>query len=237
MRVLVVEDNLRMATMLERGLREEGYSVDVTSDGIKALRQATDVDYDALVLDVMLPGLDGLDLCRRLRAADRWVPILMLTARAEVGDRVHGLDAGADDYLAKPFSFTELCARLRALVRRGAPERPTILTAGDLRLDMATHDVRRGSVFIALSAKEFSLLELMLRRRGEVVSRTQILDHVWDFAYSGVSKVVDQYVALLRRKIDRPFGVTQLETVRGVGYRLRDTPIPDALLPADSDRP
>jgi two-component system OmpR family response regulator len=226
MRILVVEDDVRMAAMLQRGLREDGYSVDVTGDGVEAVWQAGEVAYDAVVLDVMLPGADGFEVCRRLRAAGRWVPVLMLTARAEVADRVRGLDCGADDYLPKPFSFSELAARLRALLRRGAPQRPSVLVAGDLRLDPATRRACRGERELALSAKEFALLELFLRHPGEVLSRTAILEHVWDFAYDGVSNVVDQYVAYLRRKIDRPFGVDQLETVRGAGYRLRTEPVP-----------
>jgi two-component system OmpR family response regulator len=228
MRILVVEDDVRMAAMLVRGLREDGYSVDVTGDGAEAVWQATEVDYDAMVLDVMLPGVNGFEVCARLRQAGRWVPVLMLTARTEVLDRVHGLDSGADDYLAKPFSFSELSARMRALLRRGAVQRPTLLIAGDLRLDPATRQAWRGDYPLELSAKEFALLELFLRRRGEVLTRTVILEHVWDFAYDGVSNVVDQYIAYLRRKIDRPFGVDQLETVRGAGYRLRDESLPAA---------
>lgn len=228
MRVLVVEDDVRMAAMIQRGLREDGYSVDVAADGTDAVWHASEVDYDAVVLDVMLPGLDGFEVCERLRKSGRWVPILMLTARTDVNDRVHGLDSGADDYLPKPFSFTELSARLRALMRRGAPPRPAILTAGNLGLDPATRRAWRGADALELSAKEFALLELLLRHRGEVLSRTQILEHVWDFAYDGVSNVVDQYIAYLRRKIDRPFGVEQLETVRGAGYRLRTEPRPEA---------
>jgi two-component system, OmpR family, response regulator len=176
------------------------------------------------VLDVMLPGYDGLEVCRRLRGRGRWAPVLMLTARDDLAARVRGLDSGADDYLAKPFSFDELFARLRALIRRGAPERPTLVQCGDLRLDPATRRVWRGDIELALSPKEFALLELFLRHPGHVLTRTRILEHVWDFSYDGGSNVVDQYVGYLRRKIDRPFGVTQLETVRGVGYRLRDAP-------------
>lgn len=226
MRILVVEDDARMAAMLQRGLREDGYSVDLTADGTEAIWQAVEVDYDAVVLDLMLPGADGFEVCRRLREAGRWMPVLMLTARTAVADRVHGLDSGADDYLAKPFSFSELSARLRALLRRGAPERPAVLSAGDLRLDPATRTAWRGEAMLDLSAKEFALLEFFLRRSGEVLTRTVILEHVWDFAYDGVSNVVDQYVAYLRRKIDKPFGVDQLETVRGAGYRLRRAPMP-----------
>ena len=209
-----------MASMLRRGLSEDGYAVDVVSNGLDALWQATEIDYDAILLDLMLPGADGFEVCRRLRAANRWAPVLMLTARTDVRDRIQGLDAGADDYLAKPFSFSELSARLRALIRRGSPKRPTVLSAGSLRLDPAAHEAWRDDVRLDLTAKEFSLLELFLRHPGEVLTRTRILEHVWDFAYDGVSNVVDQYVAYLRRKIDRPFDVEQLETVRGSGYRL-----------------
>lgn len=222
MRVLVVEDEVRMAALLDRGLREEGYAVDVARTGDDGLWLATEHDYDAVVLDVMLPGIDGFEVCRRARDAGRWAPVLLLTARDDVEDRVRGLDAGADDYLPKPFSFAELAARLRALVRRGAAARPTALAVGDLRLDVAHHRVWRGDDEIALSPKEMALLELLMRRAGEVVTRTQILDHVWDFAYNGVSNVVDQYIGYLRRKIDKPFGRHDIHTVRGVGYRLYD---------------
>jgi two-component system OmpR family response regulator len=179
------------------------------------------VEYDAIVLDLMLPGLDGVEVCRQLRASGVWSPVLMLTARDAVGDRVAGLDAGADDYLPKPFSFSELLARLRALARRGAAERPSVLEVGDLRLDPATRQVSRGDVDIHLSGKEFALLETFMRRPGEVLSRYQLLEHAWDYAYENRSNVVDVYVRYLRDKIDRPFGRDTLETVRGVGYRLR----------------
>jgi DNA-binding response OmpR family regulator len=220
-RVLVVEDELRMAALLKRGLEEDGYAVDVATTGPDAVWQAGEFTYDAVLLDLMLPGLDGVEVCRTLRRAGRWVPVLMLTARDGVDDRVRGLDAGADDYLAKPFSFAELSARVRALIRRGAVERPTELRVADLRLDPATRRAWRGDTELELSSKEFALLELFLRHPGEVLTRTRILEHVWDFAYEGVSNIVDQYVLYLRRKIDRPFGVEQLETVRGAGYRLR----------------
>lgn len=220
-RVLLVEDALRVAAVLKRGLAEEGYAVDVAHDGPTAVWQATESGYDAIVLDVMLPGFDGFEVCQRLRAAERWAPVLMLTARHDVADRVRGLDAGADDYLTKPFSFAELSARVRALIRRGAAERPAVLRVGDLRLDPATRRAWRGEAELALTAKETALLELFLRHPGEVLSRTRILEHVWDFAFDGVSNVVDQYVAYLRRKIDRPFGREDLVTVRGAGYRLR----------------
>jgi two-component system OmpR family response regulator len=224
MRVLVVEDELRMAALLKRGLEEDGYAVDVAGNGPDAVWQATECPYDAVVLDLMLPGFDGVEVCRRLRREGRWAPVLMLTARDALGDRVRGLDAGADDYLTKPFSFAELSARIRALIRRGGRARPSELTVGDLRLDPATRRAWRGPVELELSPKEFALLELFLRHPEEVLTRTRILEHVWDFAYDGVSNVVDQYVAYLRRKIDRPYGVEQLETVRGAGYRLRAAP-------------
>jgi DNA-binding response OmpR family regulator len=221
MRALVAEDETRMAALLKRGLEEEGYSVDVSADGAEAVWMATENDYDVIVLDVMLPGMDGFEVCRRLRAHKRWAPVLMLTARVAVEDRVRGLDAGSDDYLTKPFSFAELVARLRALIRRGSHERPTLLEVGDLRLDPARRQAWRGETELDLTAKELALLEFFLRHPGEVLSRTRLLEHVWDFAFDGTSNVVDQYVAYLRRKIDRPFGRKDLETVRGSGYRLR----------------
>jgi two-component system OmpR family response regulator len=221
MRLLIVEDEARMAELLERALREEGYAVDVATDGIDGLWLVNENDYDAVVLDAMLPGLDGFELCRRARTAGKWAPILMLTARESVDDRVRGLDAGADDYLTKPFSIEELAARLRALVRRGAANRPAVLTVGDLRLDPARRRVFRGDQELTLSPKELALLEFLMRRAGDVVTRTQILAHVWDFAYDGTSNVVDQYVGYLRKKVDRPFGRDDIETVRGAGYRLR----------------
>ncbi|MHB8669201.1 MAG: response regulator transcription factor [Acidimicrobiales bacterium] len=221
MRVLVVDDQVRMASLLKRGLEEEGYAVDVVGDGIDAVWMATENSYDAIVLDVMLPGIDGFEACRRIREADRWAPVLILSARRDVDDRVRGLDVGADDYLVKPFSFAELAARLRALSRRGQQARPAMLEVGDLRLDPATHLAWRGETQLKLSPREFSLLELFMRHPGEVITRTRIIDTVWDFAFDGVSNVVDQYVAYLRRKIDKPFGREDLETVRGAGYRLR----------------
>jgi two-component system OmpR family response regulator len=220
-RALVVEDELKMAALLRRGLVEEGYAADVANTGEDALRMARSTAYDAIVLDVMLPGLDGFDVCRELRSSGVWTPILMLTARYDVLDRVTGLDVGADDYLTKPFSFVELLARLRALIRRGRSERPTVLQVGTLRLDPATRQVRRGEVGIELSAKEFALLEAFMRRPGEVLSRLDLLEHAWDDAYENRSNVVDVYVGYLRTKLDRPFGRRSIETVRGAGYRLR----------------
>jgi len=221
MRILVVEDELKMAALLHRGLSDEGHAVDVAPTGDDGVWMAQAVDYDAIVLDLMLPGLDGLGVCRRWREGGVWTPVLVLTARDAVEDRVAGLDAGADDYLTKPFSFAELLARLRALVRRGAPERPPVLEVDDLRLDPATHRVWRGETEIGLSSKEFALLETFMRRPGDVLSRLYLLEHAWDYAYENRSNVVDVYVRYLREKIDRPFGVDSLETVRGAGYRLR----------------
>ena len=220
-RILVVEDELKMANLLRRGLLEEGHAVDVAGTGDDALWMARAVEYDALVLDVMLPGLDGFEVCSSLREGGVWTPVLMLTARDAVEDRISGLDAGADDYLAKPFSFAELFARLRALARRGAPERPPVIEVGDLRLDPATRQAWRGETEIQLSSKEFALLETFMRRPGQVLSRYQLLEHAWDYGYENRSNVVDVYVRYLREKIDRPFGRDSLETVRGAGYRLR----------------
>ena len=221
MRLLVIEDDVRMATAIRRGLRSEGIVADVAARGDTALGMARATDYDALVLDVMLPGIDGFETCRRLRADGVWTPIIMLTARDGVEDRIRGLDEGADDYLTKPFSLAELLARVRALVRRGPVERPVVLSAGDLRLDPATREVWRGDREIELSAREFGLLEAFMRRPGHVLSQTQLLDAAWDLGYRQNSNVVEVYVRYLREKIDRPFGVTSLETVRGIGYRLR----------------
>ena len=222
MRVLVVEDERRMATLLERGLQEEGYAVDLAATGEDGIWLATENAYDAVLLDVLLPDLDGFEVCRRLREAGRWAPILMLTARDAVPDRVEGLDAGADDYLTKPFAYPELLARLRAVIRRGPHERPAAISVGDLSLDPATREVRRGDLRVPLTPKEFALLEFFMRHAGEVLTRTQILEHVWDFAFDGDSNVIEVYVRYLREKVDRPFGRQSLETVRGVGYRLRD---------------
>ena len=210
-----------MAAAIRRGLQFEGLVVDVASDGEKALRTVRASDYDAIVLDVMMPGLDGFETCRRLRLDGVWAPVLMLTARDSVEDRVRGLDGGADDYLTKPFSLAELTARLRALVRRGPLERPTVLEAGDLRLDPATRGVWRGEVEIELSAREFGLLETLMRRPGHVFSQMQLLESAWDLGYEQRSNVVEVYIGYLRQKIDRPFDVSSIETVRGAGYRLR----------------
>jgi two-component system, OmpR family, response regulator len=210
-----------MSRLLKRGLEEEGHAVDLAGDGPEGLWLATENPYAAIVLDVMLPGFDGFELCRKLRAAGIWVPVLMLTARDAVNDRVRGLDAGADDYMVKPFSLLELAARLRALVRRDDRARPVLLAEGDLKLDPASKRAWRGGAELQLSPKEFSLLELFLRHPGTVLTRSQILDAAWDFAYDGTSNVVDQYVTYLRKKIDVPFGRHDLETVRGMGYRLR----------------
>ena len=226
MRVLVVEDDVKMAGLLQRGLREEGHAVDVARTGDDAVWMGQAAEYDAIVLDLMLPGLDGPSVCRRWRESGVWAPVLMLTARDAVEDRVAGLDAGADDYLAKPFAFAELLARLRALARRGASERPAVVEIGDLRLDPATRQVWRGDVEIPLSTKEFALLETFMRRPGQVLSRLQLLEHAWDYAYENRSNVVDVYVRYLREKIDRPFGRTSIETVRGAGYRLRHEAAP-----------
>jgi len=210
-----------MAGLLRRALKEEGHAVDVAVDGPQGLWLATENEYGAIVLDVMLPGMDGFQLCRRLRESGAWAPVLMLTARDGVTDRVRGLDAGADDYLVKPFSLLELAARLRALARRDGRARPPVLAEGDLRLDPASKQAWRDGTELHLSPKEYSLLEFFLRHPGQVLTRSAIIETVWDFAYDGGSNVVDQYVNYLRRKIDAPFGRHDLETVRGMGYRLR----------------
>jgi two-component system OmpR family response regulator len=217
----VAEDDARMAAAIRRGLRFEGLVVDLAGEGEEAIRKAGATQYDAIVLDVMMPDLDGFETCRRLRADGVWVPVVMLTARDAVEDRVRGLDGGADDYLTKPFSLAELLARLRALVRRGPIERPSVLAVGDLQLDPASREVRRGDVEIELSAREFALLETLMRRPGQVFSQLQLLEAAWDLGYEQRSNVVEVYVRYLREKIDRPFGVSSIETVRGVGYRLR----------------
>jgi two-component system, OmpR family, response regulator len=220
-RVLIVEDEVKMAALIRRGLRADGVTADVAVRGEDALWMAGATEYDVIVLDVMLPGIDGFETCRRLRGEAVWAPVLMLTARDAVEDRVQGLDLGADDYLTKPFSFAELSARLRALARRGPVEHPTVLAVGDLHLDPASRRVWRGDQDISLSAKEYALLEAFMRRPGHVLDRFQLLEQAWDYEYENRSNVIDVYVRYLREKIDRPFGVTSLETVRGSGYRLR----------------
>ena len=220
-RVLVVEDDVRMAAALQRGLRAEAIVADVAGTGEEALRRARTGAFDVVVLDVMLPEVDGFEVCRRMRETGVWVPVIMLTARDAVDDRVRGLDAGADDYLTKPFSLAELLARLRALVRRGPVERPSVLEVGSLRLDPATRQVWRGGAEIELSAREFAVFEAFMRRPGQVLSHGQLLDAAWDLGYEQRSNVVEVYIRYLRQKIDRPFGVRSLETVRGMGYRLR----------------
>jgi two-component system OmpR family response regulator len=224
MRVLLVEDEPRMASVIRRALTKEGLIADVATRGGEALSMASAVEYDAIVLDVMLPGCSGFEVCRELRERHVWTPVLMLTARGAVEDRVAGLDSGADDYLLKPFALSELHARLRALARRGLSERPAVLRVGDLSLDPARREVRRAGVEIELSVKEFALLEALMRRRGEVLSRLALIETAWDFAYENRSNVVDVYIRRLRLKIDQPFARTSLETVRGVGYRLREDP-------------
>jgi two-component system OmpR family response regulator len=222
MRLLVVEDSPKMASLLRRGLTEEGYAVDVVSNGVDGVWLATEEPFDAIVLDVVLPDIDGFEVCRRLRRAERWAPLLMLTARDDVSDRVRGLDAGADDYLTKPFAFEELFARVRSLVRRGPHERSPVLEVGDLALDPAEHSARRGREPVHLTPKEFALLQYFMQHPGEALSRPRLLEHVWDFAFDGDPNIVDVYVGYLRDKIDRPFRRASLETVRGIGYRLRN---------------
>jgi two-component system, OmpR family, response regulator len=218
---LIVEDDKAMAAAIRRGLQTEDIVADIATRGEDALWMAGATEFDAVVLDVMLPGIDGFETCRRLRDDGVWAPIIMLTARDAVEDRVQGLDQGADDYLVKPFSLAELLARLRALARRGPVERPAVLEVGDLRLDPASLQAWRGDREINLSPKEFALMETFMRRPGEVLSQFQLLEHAWDYDYENRSNVVEVYVRYLREKIDRPFGVHSLETVRGAGYRLR----------------
>jgi len=222
MRFLVVEDEPKMAALVARALREEGHAADVAGHGEDALWMAGAAPYDAIVLDLMLPGLDGIEVLKGLRGRGVWTPVLLLTARDAVVDRVAGLDAGADDYLTKPFSFAELLARLRAIVRRGPVERPATLAVGDLRLDPASHRTFRGDAELDLSQREFALLEIFMRNPGRTLTRGQLLDGAWDMSFESRSNVVDVYVRYLREKIDRPFGRQSLETVRGVGYRLRE---------------
>jgi two-component system, OmpR family, response regulator len=222
MRVLLVEDEPRLASVICRSLAKDGLAADRTGSGEESLWMAQAVDYDAIVLDVMLPDRSGFDVCRTLRKRGVWSPVLMLTARDAVADRVEGLDSGADDYLVKPFALAELHARLRSLTRRGSPERPAVVEIGDLLLDPARRAVRRGEVAIELSAKEFTLLETLMRRKGKVLSRFELIEHAWDMAYDARSNVVDVYVRRLREKVDRPFGCRSIETVRGAGYRFRE---------------
>lgn len=220
MRVLVVEDEIRLAEGLKRGLEAEGFAVDVAHTGTDGLWLAREQQYAAILLDIMLPGMNGYVVCRTLRDERNWTPVLMLTAKDGEWDEVEGLDTGADDYLTKPFAFSVLLARLRALIRRGAGERPVVLEAGDLFLDPATRTVRRGAQPVELTAREFAVLEFLLRRQGEVVSKAQILEGVWDFAFEGDPNIVEVYIGQLRGKIDRPFSRTSIRTVRGAGYRL-----------------
>ncbi|CAN5732096.1 two-component system response regulator TcrA [soil metagenome] len=220
MRVLVVEDELKMGRALQRGLAKVGYAVDLARDGDGALFQVTLNEYDAIVLDLMLPDRDGVDVCGELRARGTWAPVLMLTARGTVADRIGGLDAGADDYLVKPFAFQELLARLRALIRRGARPRPPVLALAGLELDPARHLVRNRGTAVDLSPREFALLEYLMRRPGEVVTRSELLDHLWDENYQGMSNVVDVYVSYVRKKLSRAGSGPRIQTVRGVGYRM-----------------
>jgi two-component system, OmpR family, response regulator len=220
-RILVVEDDAKLRLLVSRGLAEEGYAVDVAETGAEAIWRVDEYAYDAVLLDVGLPDTDGFAVCKTVRQSGHWVPVLMLTAFGEVDHRVRGLDVGADDYLVKPFAFAELVARVRALIRRGAQPRPAAMQVADLVLDPAGHTVARGRTPIDLTAKEFALLEYLMRHPGEVISRTRLVEHVWDSAYEGDLHVVNVYVAYLREKIDRPFGRATIETVRGAGYRLR----------------
>jgi len=222
--VLLVEDDAKLAAAVARGLRHEGYAVDLVGDGEAALMSASVWSYDAIVLDVMLPERDGLDVCATLRGRDCWAPILMLTARGQVGDRVRGLDVGADDYLSKPFDFGELLARLRALVRRAPAARPVRLEVGDLVVDPSTHEVWRAGVAVTLTAREFAVLEYLARHAGQAITRTAVLDHVWDENFEGATNIVDVYVGYLRRKLEQPFDRPLIRTIRGVGYALEGEP-------------
>jgi DNA-binding response OmpR family regulator len=219
-RLLIVEDEVRLASALQRGLTAEGFTVDVAHTGPDGLHAASETSYDAVLLDIMLPGLSGYRIIEQLRAAENWVPILMLTAKDGEYDEADALDLGADDYLTKPFSFVVLLARLRALLRRGVIPRPASLSAGDLVLDPSAHTVTRDGQSIDLTPREFSLLEFLMRRKGEAVSKADILHHVWDAHYDGDANVVEVYAGYLRRKIDTPFGRHSVQTVRGAGYRL-----------------
>ena len=222
MRVLVVEDEKRLAAGLKKGLEAEGFATDVALNGTDGLWMAAENAYDAIVLDILLPGMNGYKVCASLRERGVWTPILMLTAKDGEFDEAEALDTGADDYVTKPFSFVVLVARLRALIRRGAGERPAVLETGDLRFDPGARQVWRGEVEVDLTAREAALLEFLLRRKGLVVSKREIIDHVWDYAFEGDPNIVEVYIAHLRNKLDRPFGRATLETVRGAGYRLAD---------------
>jgi two-component system, OmpR family, response regulator len=222
MRILVVEDERRLAASLRTGLEAEGFAVDTAHDGQDGLWYAREHDYDAILLDIMLPVVNGYKVCEALRAERNWTPIIMLTAKDGDWDQVEALDTGADDYITKPFSFHVLLARLRALIRRGGPERPALLQVGDLVLDPASRTVSRAGTELSLTSRELSLLEFLMRRAGEVVTKSDVLGHVWDDAFEGDPNIVEVYVARLRRKIDRPFGRSDIETLRGSGYRLRD---------------
>lgn len=221
MRLLVVEDEAKLASYLKRGLEADGHAVDVAGDGEEGLWLARNQPYDVVVLDIMLPKRNGFQVCADLRNEANWTPILMLTAKSGEFDIAEALDTGADDYLTKPFSFVELTARIRALVRRGAPERPTVVQVGDLSLDPAAHIVRRGEQDIKLTAKEFALLEYLMRHSGQAVGKLEILNAVWDWDFEGDPNVVEVYIGYLRRKIDEPFDRSSIETIRGVGYRMR----------------
>jgi DNA-binding response OmpR family regulator len=220
MRVLIVDDEVRLADGVRRGLEAEGFAVDVAHNGVDGLWRASETRYDAIVLDLMMPGMSGWKVCEALRSEGNWTPVLMLTAKDGEWDQIEALDTGADDYVTKPFSFAILVARLRALIRRGAIERPAILEAGDLRLDPATRRVWRDGAEVSLTAREFSVLEHMLRHRGQVLSKRDVIAGVWDDDFEGDPNIVEVYVGHLRRKLDRPFGRTAIETVRGAGYRL-----------------
>jgi two-component system OmpR family response regulator len=221
MRILVVEDETKLAALLRRGLQEENYAVDIAGTAEDAVWMGTETAYDAVILDVMLPDGNGFDVLRRMRAAKRWAPVIMLTAKDAVADRVTGLDSGADDYLTKPFSFDELLARIRALLRRGARERPAVISAGPIKLDPAARQVKVKGNAVELTSREFTLLEYLMRHRGAVLSRTRIREHVWDDSFEGDSNIVDVYIRYLRQKIDRAFGLELIETVRGAGYRIK----------------
>lgn len=220
MRLLVVDDEPRLAEGLKRGLEAEGFAVDVAHTGTDGLWLAREQEYAAILLDIMLPGMNGYLVCRTLREEQNWTPVLMLTAKDGEWDQVEGLDTGADDYLTKPFSFAVLLARLRALLRRGAAPRPTLLTVDDLTLDPAARTVSRDGVPIELTTREFAVLEFLMRNAGDVVSKQQILDGVWDFAFDGDPNIVEVYIGHLRAKVDRPFGRSAIRTVRGAGYRI-----------------